>query len=406
MRSARRDTVALAGGSALSGLLAYLLFVLTTRSLGAEQAAPVSVLWSYWAFAAAAFTFPAQHWIARAALTRQGEGEVRQALPGLTAVVAAASGLLGGLAWLARDALFGRDDAWFPVLFALLGLGSAVIGVVRGALTARGRLVEVGLSLVAENGLRCIAVGALVLAGNRDPVAYGVALTAGHLVAGLWPSALRFARTSTSTSTRGRGPAGFLAGAGLGQLLAQTVLTGGPILLALAGGARVEVTALFAALALYRAPYILALGVVPQLTVAVTRLVVAEDDAAVRRLLRVVALGGTVTVAAAALLGALVGPALLVAVFGDGVLLGAGESAALAVGCGLAVTNLVTMVVALAEGAASEVAWTWVASVLLAAAAFWASGGLDPTWRTVTAFLVAEVVALLGLLAGALRARA
>ena len=61
--ASRRDARALAIGSAVSGLLAYLVFALTTRGLGAEQAGPVSVLWSYWAFAGAAFTFPIQHWV-------------------------------------------------------------------------------------------------------------------------------------------------------------------------------------------------------------------------------------------------------------------------------------------------------------------------------------------------------
>ncbi len=56
----------------------------------------------------------------------------------------------------------------------------------------------------------------------------------------------------------------------MGQLLGQVVLTGGPVLLAAAGGAPAEVTALFAGLALFRAPYTLALGLVSQLTERLT----------------------------------------------------------------------------------------------------------------------------------------
>ena len=67
----------------------------------------------------------------------------------------------------------------------------------------------------------------------------------------MWPSAWRFA------PGRGRdsGAFAFLGGAASGQTVAQVVLTGGPVLLALLGGSPMEVTTLFAALALFRAPY-------------------------------------------------------------------------------------------------------------------------------------------------------
>ena len=41
MTSQRRATVALGLGSAVSGLLAYVLFALITRGLGSVEAAPV-----------------------------------------------------------------------------------------------------------------------------------------------------------------------------------------------------------------------------------------------------------------------------------------------------------------------------------------------------------------------------
>ena len=49
-------------------------------------------------------------------------------------------------------------------------------------------------------------------------------------------------------------------------MIGQAVLTGGPVVLALAGGSARDITALFAGLALFRAPYIVALGLVSQLT--------------------------------------------------------------------------------------------------------------------------------------------
>src|SRR4051794_22959631 len=147
-----RASAALALGSVVSGLLAYLLFALITRGLGAQAAAPVSVLWTLWAFAGAAFTFPLQHWITRTVVAGH-EGDVRRAAAVVSGLVVAAALVLGALAWLVRDQLFHRDDGWFPLMVVLVTLGSAAIGVVRGGLGGRGRFEAVAWSLVAENGL-------------------------------------------------------------------------------------------------------------------------------------------------------------------------------------------------------------------------------------------------------------
>ncbi len=394
----RRDTTALATGSAVSGLLAYAVFALTTRGLGAVDAAPVSVLWSYWALAGAALTFPVQHWITRT-VTAHGDGAVRRALPRLAVATLAVSLAAGLVAAVAREALFERGDLWFPLLVTLVTLGSAVTGVTRGVLAARHRFVEVGASLVVENGIRCAAAAALLAVGSESPVAYGLALVGGHLMVLLWPSAFRLAVTTTSVPTTSA--RGFLAGAGAGQLLHQVVLTGGPVALALADGGQREVTALFAALSLYRAPFTLALGVVPQLTARVTALLVDHREEAVRRLTRTAAVA---TVAGAVLAGvgaAVVGPPLIELVFGGGVRIEAAPSGWVAVGSALAVGNLVLMVVALAEDRAAQIARVWAAAGALALVLLLVLGTVEPLTRTVTAFVAAEVVAFLALLATA-----
>lgn len=396
----RRDTTALAAGSAVSGLLAYVVFALTTRGLGAEAAAPVSVLWSYWALAGAALTFPVQHWITRT-VTAHGDGAVRRALPRLAFAAVAVSLGAGLLAAVGREALFQRDDLWFPLLVAMVTLGSALTGVTRGVLAARRRFVEVGASLVVENGIRCAVAAALLAGDSGSPVAYGLALVAGHLMVLVWPSVFRLDTATTSapvTSARA-----FLAGAGAGQLLHQAVLTGGPVALALAQGSQREVTALFAALSLYRAPFTLALGVVPQLTARVTVLVVDRRHAAIRRLTRTIALVTAAGAAAAGVGAALAGPPLVELVFGGGVRIAPAPSGWVAVGSSLAVGNLVLMVVALAEDRAALVARVWAASAGLALVLLLGLVALDPLPRTVAAFLGAEVAAFVALLVTARR---
>ena len=388
MRRANRASAALAIGSTASGLLAYALFALVTRGLGADAAAPVSVLWTLWAFAGAAFTFPLQHWITRSVASGH-EGDVRRASGRVSLLVAAAALTLGLTSWMFRDQLFHRDDAWFPGMVVLVTAGSAVVGVVRGGLGGRGRFEAVAWSLVAENGLRCLLVGALLLAGVRDPVAHGLCLVAGSLVVVLWPGSLRFGGTGAGASE----PFAFLGGAAAGQLASQVVLTGGPVLLALSGGSPSEVTAMFAALALFRGPYMVALGSVPQLNLVVTRHSVAGEHAALRSLVRGLAILGLGAAAAAGAFGVLLGPPVLHLVFGSTVDVTAGQAAVLATGCTLAVANLVLMVGALARGRSTQVAAAWGVAILAGAGAIVGLNALSPTATSSGAFLVAELAA-------------
>ncbi len=155
----------------MSGVLAYVFFALVTRALGAETAAPVAVLWAWWSFAAAAFTFPVQHWIARTAATAAGEAAVRRGLPRVAGLVAGVSVVAGAVAWLARDRLFGPDGTWFPLLVVAVGICSGALGLARGTLSGRHRFGAVGVGLVLENGLRCVVAAVLMGTGNEHPAA-------------------------------------------------------------------------------------------------------------------------------------------------------------------------------------------------------------------------------------------
>lgn len=402
MTSTSRSTSALALGSIVSGLLAYVVFALVTHGLGAHAAAPVAVLWTHWALAGAAFTFPVQHWITRSVAAGH-EADVRRSAGRVTLVVLACAAVLALLAWLAREQLFHRSDAAFPVMIGLVTVGSAVIGAVRGGLGGRERFGSVAVSLVAENGLRCLLVAVLLLVGVTDPVAYGLCLVAGSLVAVAWPSALRFSGTA-SDGAQASTPLVFLSGAATSQLLGQVVLTGGPVLLALLGGSPAEVTSMFAALALFRAPYMVALGAVPQVTVRVAQ----DEDRGGLPLPGGLAGAAGVLVALvglAAVLGGWLGPTVLRLVFGETIEVEHATAALVAAGCAVAVANLVLTVVALARDRPVAAARTWLASVAaggVAVAVLGAAGAVD---RTTLGFVVAELVALAGLALVALRGR-
>ena len=385
--SRRSAPLLLAAGSVVSGVLAYVLFALVTRGLGAIAAAPVSVLWTVWALAGAAFTFPLQHWITRC-VTAGRAGDVRGSAGRVAVVVVAASLATGALAWAFRDRLFHRDDAWFPALVVLVVLGSASVGVLRGSLAGQGRMGAVAVSLVAENAVRCVLVAVLLLAQVHDPVAHGLCLVAGSLVA-LWPGAWRFDGAGASR----RGSLAFLGGAATAQLLAQGVLTGGAVVLALLGGSPAEITAVFVTLAFFRAPYMVVLGTLPQVTHHVTGLVEAGDLRTLRLLAGRLAVLGAGVVVLGAVIGGTAGPALVRAVFGDTVQIGHGDAGVIATGCALALVNVVLMVAALALDRPGRVAGAWGIAVLAGAVVLLPTTWLLPVERVAFAFVAAEVTA-------------
>lgn len=392
--TARRDTSLLAVGSLVSGLLAYVFFALVTRALGAGPAAPVAVLWAWWSFAGAAITFPVQHWISRTAALAAGEAAVRRGLPRVATAITGASVAAGALAWLASDRLFGPNGGWFPLLVVGVGLGSGVLGVVRGTLSARHRFVAVGTALLVENGLRCLVAVALMAGGIESPTAYGAALVVGGAAALLWPAALLPRRTGAG----GLGtPLAFVSGASAGQLLAQVTLSGGPVLLAAVGGAPAQVTALFAALALFRAPYTFALGLIAALTGRLTRLVEAGRYDALRRFRQGLVVATLVSVALGGAGGAWLGPEVMELVFGDGVSLDRGSTALVAIGSVFALATLVLTVGLLSRGRTAAVAWMWLAAAPFGLVAHLVVPGSDLT-RTCWTFVVVEAVAWAGLL--------
>ncbi len=396
MRLRLRDTTALAAGSAVSGLLAYVFFALATRHLGSEDAAAVSVLWTYWSFAAAVLTFPLQHWIARSVAAHGGEGAVRAAMPQVAVAVLAAGTLSGALSWTVRDLLFHRDDLWFPLLVVWVTVGSGFIGVVRGGLAARHRFISNAWALVAENGSRVLAATVLVVAGVQANLGFGICLALGSMVGLLWPSSFRFNRERPKGEPES--PLAFLSGAASGQLIGQAVLVGGPVVLALSGGTAAEVTALFAGLALFRAPYTLAIGLVSQITGRLTALLVAGNHAALRKV-RLGIVGFAVgAVGVAALVGGLAGPWLIQLIFGDDVVLSAPMAMLVAIGSAVALANLVTTIAILAQNRTHAVARGWTVGLVAGAIMFIVGSGLDPLERTVWAFLVAETVAFIVLL--------
>ena len=389
-RVASRDlgALALAGGSVVAGIVAYVYIAVGTRQYGATAMSGVAQLWTIWFFASSVLTFPLQHWVIQRLRSDGHGGAVRGALPRLAGITLALGAAVTTVTLLARDDLFGRDTAIYPLTAGLITVGATLMGLLRGGLAGRSRFLATGLALASENLTR-LAFGLLVVGAGAGVDLYGAAIASGALVILAWPSAVRF----TGPATADTSPLAFLGNVAGGTVIAQSVLTGGPVMLSLIGGTPAEVTSLFVALALFRAPYIVALGVAARVTAAFTDLFVSHQWSALEEARRRMIAGGLAATVLAAGGAALIGPAVLRVVFGDEIDLTGVECAGLAAGSVIALTTLGLTLLQMVGGTGELVLRAWVIGL--------AAGGLavailplDPLPRVVGAFLVAELAAL------------
>ncbi|MET0831272.1 MAG: hypothetical protein ABWY62_02745, partial [Acidimicrobiia bacterium] len=191
---------------------------------------------------------------------------------------------------------------------------------------------------------------------------------------------------------------GFLGGLAGGVLLSQLALNAGPAVLAAIGGAPAQVTALFATMALFRAPYLIALGLASRGTGPLTRLVASGREGRLSRLrtgVAVLALAGALV---AGLLGWWIGPALVDLVFGTGVAPQPSVVAIVAMGSAVALAGLVAVLLLVARGATLAITVSWVAAFLAAATVLLLVSD-DALTRVALAFVTAEVVSLALMLA-------
>jgi hypothetical protein len=386
------ESVAVLIGTAVNGVAAYAYIAVGTRTYGDAAMAPVAVLWTFWAVSVALFTFPIQHWAIRRISVDGDTAGVGGAVPRLSAVAVAVAAAIALAAWLWRGTLFAEGSAGWPLLVFAVMAGSAFTGLQRGVLSGRGRYYATAANIAAENLLR-LGLAVVIAAMSDSVLLFATALAFGPLVAVFWPEAVRLPLREPSRES----PLGFLGGLAGGILVAQVILNAGPVVLQAIGGSAAAVTGLFLALALFRAPYLLALGVATRATEPLTRLVLSGDCRAVRRVATRIAASSLVAAAAGLAGGYLAGPWLIALVFAPGTPPRAAVVAWIAAGTALALGGLGLVLVLTAGGRTAEIQVAWLFGLVAGAVALLAWRG-DPTGRVVAAFVVAELSGWLGLL--------
>lgn len=388
------DTLALGAGSALTGLLAYFFISLVTRTLQAEDAAPVAVLWSFWSATASILVFPLQHWIVRRVTIEGDDSGVRSSAPRVAIIVLAAAFLSFVLAWSFRHQLFGTPTIIFPSATAAIVIGSAFIGTIRGHLASRRRFLATALAVAGENVVR--ALGAVIVALLAPKaVWYALALISGPLIGLAWPTTVTGISSLTTSKSRPPDHLLFLGGIAGNSLISQALLTTPPVILSLIGGDPADVTSLFAIMALYRAPYMIALGLTPQFTALFTTLANGNNHYLLRTIRRLI--GGLALLLSlpAGLLATLIGQDLSSVIFGQSVQLPFAVHGILAAGTVLALGNLFMVLLPVARGTSATTLPVWLVAILVALTVVLINPA--PLDALALAFLAAELVALLGL---------
>jgi hypothetical protein len=382
------------GGASINGLAAYAYLALGTRHFGATDFSGVSVLWSIWAVTGAAVVFPIQHEVTRRLESGRGEAPVRDILAPLGAAIAVLAVAVTIVTWTLAEPLFGSDRLLNPIMAGWIVAGAGYSGLIRGALGGRRRFVATGMALGAENVAR-LAGAIVVLAAGWSVGAYTLAMGLGPLALLVWIGSLRFTATGQPLDSE-RGLAGVgrtfggLAGA---AVISQVILTSSPVALALTGGAAASVTSLFAALAVFRAPYLLLLGVTARVTGTLTRAVTAHDEHRLRQA-QVLFLGGSVALAVAfGLFGFTVGEKTLQLLFGPTVELDRADFGWLGIGSGLAMGGILLVLLLLARGRSSVALGAWLIA-LVPAGVVLAIAPSGEVGSVVAAFVAAEVAAV------------
>jgi O-antigen/teichoic acid export membrane protein len=397
--SRRREVgaVALAAGSVLSGVFAYLYIAVGTREFGAEDFSGVAQLWTIWFFGSSVLTFPLQHWVIQRLRTDGHGGAVRAVLPRLSGIAIGLGAGVSLVTFALHEDLFGHDDLVYPLAAGAITVGAAAMGLLRGGLAGRSRFVATATALGGENGIR-FALGLVVVAVGAGVGWYGAAIVSGVLVILVWPDALRFEGPAPADVS----PLAFLGNVAGGTVIAQSVLTGGPVVLSLAGGTRAEVTSLFTALALFRAPYIVALGMAIRVTAHLTDLAAAGRWDALDRIRRRTAVGSLGVMALGGVGAGVLGPWVLRLIFGDEVDLTRLECVGLAIGSLAALATLGLTLVQMTHGAGRRVLQAWAIGLGVGVVTMVALLPVDPLPRVVLAFLASELTAfaLMALLDG------
>jgi O-antigen/teichoic acid export membrane protein len=376
-------TAWVAAGALTGGLAAYLFQILGTRTLGAEDYAPLGVLWTLQYLLVSIGLTAVEAYVTRTVALDGPDAprtrEVQVVLVRWLVVVAVVAGVLG---LVARDRLFGGYGDLALVL-ALLVLAYGTFTIVRGRAAGSDRFRTYAVASAAESLLRLGAGAvAVALAATTRSLAWvfplgPAAVTAWALVgqrrrrddrAVRRPIGDHVGRTAALPDAPTMSPTRFLASTVTANAAVQVLLAAGPLALVVLGAGPVEISVFFTTVTITRAPMTLVLnGGLSRVLPPLLRRARAEPVGGLRRVLHLTVGAGLGIAAAAGALAWVLGPPVVALLFGEAFRpssLLAALAAAVAV---LAVGGLGVNQILIALGREAELPLPWLGGVLAAA---------------------------------------
>lgn len=373
-------TFAVASASLLAALLAYVFQVFAGRTLGPEEFAPITVLWTVQFLAIQVLYQPVEHYVNREARRENAPGLLPVVLLGLCA------GLLAMLATLPFANRYLDSDLTYVVLSGVLVTAYAPFGWVRGRLAAAERFGAFGLVTVGEAGLRVAAAVSLMWAGTFGFV---VAMVFAPLVALMFVVGW----------TRGRDPAPM--GRTITPLIAasaaaQALLGLAPLVAGSLGASAAVVSVVFMTFAMYRGPLWVLQGVMARLMPVFVDQVRDRLHDGLVRWARFLSLSAVVLGPIAYVAGVFIAPPVLELLLGAGFRPRATFSGLVAAGVTLAAVGGLFNQILLALDQVATISRLWLFSLAVAAGVTIVMPA-DPMLRIGVAFLVGEAIACGGL---------
>jgi O-antigen/teichoic acid export membrane protein len=376
-------TAWVAAGALTGGLAAYLFQILSTRALGAEDYAPLGVLWTLQYLLVSIGLTAVEAYVTRTVALDGPDAprtrEVQVVLVRWMVVVAVVAGVVG---LVARDRLFdGYGD--LALVLALLVLAYGTFTIVRGRAAGSDRFRTYAVTSAAESLLRLGAGAvAVALAATTRTLAWvfpfgPAAVTAWALVgqrrrrhdraASRRPIGDHGGRRAALPDLPTTSPTRFLASTVTANAAVQVLLAAGPLALVVLGAGPVEISVFFTTVTITRAPMTLVLnGGLSRVLPPLLRRARTEPGGGLRRVLHLTVGAGLGIAAAAGALGWVLGPPIVALLFGEAFRpssLLAALAAAVAV---LAVGGLGVNQILIALGREAELPLPWIGGVLAA----------------------------------------
>ena len=397
-------TAVMLGGTVLATVGAYAFQLLGGRALGAEDFAPVTVLWSVQFLIMTVVMLPVEQLIIRRLELTGGRSA------GLEDSVGPLAALLGGttLCAITATALLGQrltaTNAGYVVMAGLLVATYTVFAAARGYLAGRHRYRDYGIATAAEAVGRLLLAAAVLLVA-RDGLGLAVVMVLAPLcvlVVRPFSRSHRPAEAEEEAAGTDDLPADVLvgrAGRFLGTLVlangaAQTMLGIGPLVVAAAGAGATLVSAVFVTFTLFRGPLWIIQSVLARVLPPFTALARRGDRTTLRRWALRLAAIGVVLALAGGPLGWWLGPDLVGLLFGRQFTPSAGLTALVAAGTALAAMTALSSQVLIALGSTWAVAVAWTLALGVAAVVFVVAPVGAPDVRVGVAFLAGESTAL------------